>query len=152
MFAGFRSRWMMPCSCAASSASAICLRDRQRLVERDRPLRNALGQSSPFDQLHHEGTHAAALLETVDVRDVRMIQRGERPRLAREPRERSGSLANESGRTLIATSRSSLVSRARYTSPMPPAPMGRSLHRDRSGCPGRDSSFQAALRGLYGRA
>ena len=36
MFAGFRSRWMIPCSCAASSASAICLRDRQRLVERDR--------------------------------------------------------------------------------------------------------------------
>ncbi len=25
MFAGFRSRWMMPCSCADSSASAICL-------------------------------------------------------------------------------------------------------------------------------
>ena len=24
MFAGFRSRWMMPCACAASSASAIC--------------------------------------------------------------------------------------------------------------------------------
>ena len=24
MFAGFRSRWMIPCSCAASSASAIC--------------------------------------------------------------------------------------------------------------------------------
>ena len=24
MFAGLRSRWMMPCSCAASSASAIC--------------------------------------------------------------------------------------------------------------------------------
>ena len=24
MFAGFRSRWMMPCSCAASRASAIC--------------------------------------------------------------------------------------------------------------------------------
>ena len=24
MLAGFRSRWMMPCSCAASSASAIC--------------------------------------------------------------------------------------------------------------------------------
>ena len=25
MFAGLKSRWMMPCSCAASSASAICL-------------------------------------------------------------------------------------------------------------------------------
>ena len=24
ILAGFRSRWMMPCSCAASSASAIC--------------------------------------------------------------------------------------------------------------------------------
>ena len=24
MFAGFRSRWMIPCSCAASNASAIC--------------------------------------------------------------------------------------------------------------------------------
>jgi len=24
IFAGFRSRWMMPCACAASSASAIC--------------------------------------------------------------------------------------------------------------------------------
>jgi hypothetical protein len=24
MFAGFRSRWTIPCSCAASSASAIC--------------------------------------------------------------------------------------------------------------------------------
>ena len=24
MFAGFKSRWMMPCSCAASRASAIC--------------------------------------------------------------------------------------------------------------------------------
>jgi hypothetical protein len=24
MFAGLRSRWMIPCSCAASSASAIC--------------------------------------------------------------------------------------------------------------------------------
>ena len=36
MFAGLRSRWTMPCSCAASSASAICARDRQRFVERQR--------------------------------------------------------------------------------------------------------------------
>src|SRR5687768_1743981 len=36
---------------------------------------------------------------------------------------RSGSLANDSGRIFSATSRSSLVSRARYTSPMPPAPI-----------------------------
>ena len=35
---------------------------------------------------------------------------------------RSASLAKRSGSTLIATSRFSFVSRARYTSPMPPAP------------------------------
>ena len=33
---------------------------------------------------------------------------------------RSASVANACGRTLIATSRPSLVSRARYTSPIPP--------------------------------
>src|SRR5215469_14799448 len=37
---------------------------------------------------------------------------------------RSGSWARAEGSTLIATSRSSLVSRARYTSPIPPAPIG----------------------------
>src|SRR3974390_898077 len=37
---------------------------------------------------------------------------------------RSGSIDNTSGRTLMATSRSSRESRARYTSPMLPAPRG----------------------------
>src|SRR5438477_6636479 len=40
---------------------------------------------------------------------------------------RSASLAKRSGSTLIATSRLSLVSRARYTSPMPPAPIGATI-------------------------
>ena len=35
----------------------------------------------------------------------------------------AGSCANAAGRTLIATSRPSLVSFARYTSPIPPTPM-----------------------------
>jgi hypothetical protein len=38
----------------------------------------------------------------------------------------SASVANASGNTLIATVRSSRVSRALYTSPIPPAPMGAS--------------------------
>ena len=37
---------------------------------------------------------------------------------------RSGSVETSAGSTLSATSRSSRVSRARYTSPMPPAPRG----------------------------
>src|SRR5262249_30907013 len=39
-------------------------------------------------------------------------------------RRRSASAEREVGRTLIATSRPSRVSRARYTSPMPPVPRG----------------------------
>ncbi len=39
---------------------------------------------------------------------------------------RSASDASSAGSTLIATSRSSRVSRARYTSPIPPAPSGAS--------------------------
>ena len=35
MLAGFRSRWMIPCSCAASSASAICLAIGSGLVDRE---------------------------------------------------------------------------------------------------------------------
>src|SRR5438270_8580354 len=40
---------------------------------------------------------------------------------------RSGSLAKRSGSTLIATSRLSFVSRARHTSPIPPAPIGATI-------------------------
>ena len=42
MFAGFRSRWTMPCSCAASSASAICRAIGERSCERHRAARDAL--------------------------------------------------------------------------------------------------------------
>ena len=42
-------------------------------------------------------------------------------------RTRSGSAANASGRTLIATSRPRRVSRARYTSPMPPVPISETI-------------------------
>ena len=78
MFAGFRSRWMMPCSCAASSASAICramgsassIGIGPRAIRCDRVL--------ALDQLHHQRADAVGVLHPVDGRDVRMIQRGER--------------------------------------------------------------------------
>ena len=63
------------------------------------------------------------LLEPVDGRDVRMIQRGERLRFALEPREALRIVREGVGRILIATARSSFVSRARWTSPIPPAPI-----------------------------
>ena len=43
-----------------------------------------------LDQFHHEGVHAAGLLEPVDRGDVGMIQRRERLRLALEPRQAFG--------------------------------------------------------------
>ena len=44
MFAGFRSRWMMPCSCAASSASAICFAIGSASSSGIGPLRDPLGE------------------------------------------------------------------------------------------------------------
>ena len=60
-----------------------------------------------------------------------MIQRREHPGLALEAREPFGVRREGAGSTLIATSRPSLVSRARYTSPMPPAPISRQCDRAR---------------------
>ena len=63
--------------------------------------------------------------EAVDRRDVRMVERRQHLRLALEARQALRiARPNASGSTLIATSRSSFASRARYTSPIPPAPSG----------------------------
>ena len=40
-----------------------------------------------LDQFHGEGGHAPAFFEAVDVSDVRMVQRGQRLRLALETRK-----------------------------------------------------------------
>ena len=54
MFAGFRSRWMMPCSCAASSASAICFAIGSASSSGIGAARDALRQVVALDQFHHE--------------------------------------------------------------------------------------------------
>ena len=65
-------------------------RNGERLVERERTLGDALGERRPLDQLHDERAHAGGVLEPVNVRDVRMIERRERLRLAFEPGEPLG--------------------------------------------------------------
>jgi hypothetical protein len=55
----------------------------------------------------------AGLFKAVNVRDVRMVQRGKCLRFTVNRASLSGSFANESGRTFSATSRLSFVSRAR---------------------------------------
>ena len=50
------------------------LRDSQRFGERERPLRNAIGQRWALDELEHQRVDAAAVLEAVDRSDVRMVE------------------------------------------------------------------------------
>ena len=51
-------------------------RDGQRLVEGDGALRDAIRKRRPFDEFEHERLRAVRVFETVDRRDVRMVQRG----------------------------------------------------------------------------
>ena len=66
------------------------LGDRQRLVDRDRAVRDALRQIVALDEFHHEGVDAPGFFEAVDGRDVRVVQGRERLRFAREPRQAIG--------------------------------------------------------------
>ena len=61
--------------------------DRQRLIDRQRPGPQALRERDPFDELHHQKVDAVLLLEAVDARDVRMVERGRDACLAPEARE-----------------------------------------------------------------
>ena len=90
MFAGFRSRWMIPCSCAASSASAICFAIGSASSSGIAPRAIRCDEILALDQFHDERAHAAGFFEAVDVRDVRMVQRREGLRFACEPREPIG--------------------------------------------------------------
>ena len=122
IFAGLRSRWMIPCSWAASSASAICRAIGRASSSGIGPCAMRSASVGPSTSSSTSAADAVRFFESVDAADVRMIERRERLGFALKARHRSGSCANVSGRILIATSRSSRVSRARYTSPMPPAP------------------------------
>ncbi|HZM95205.1 MAG TPA: hypothetical protein VFB92_17375 [Vicinamibacterales bacterium] len=63
------------------------LRDRERLIERDRTSSHALREIVSLDQFHHEGSHAPALFEAVDGGDVWVVQRGEGLGFTLEARE-----------------------------------------------------------------
>src|SRR4030095_7237253 len=73
-FAGLRSRAPPPSSCAASRGSGNLPRDPNRVVKRQRALFEPLGERRAFDELEHEKARALLLLESMDLRDVRMIE------------------------------------------------------------------------------
>ena len=65
-------------------------RDRQRVRRRDRSLRDPVGEGRPVDQLHDQCVPGPRILESVEVRDVRMIERREDLGFTPEPRQPVG--------------------------------------------------------------
>ena len=80
MFAGFRSRWMTRCSCAASSASAICFA-MGRLHRAACPCGRRCNRSSPSPSSITSAA-IAPLFPARGSREVRIIEGGEHFRLA----------------------------------------------------------------------
>jgi hypothetical protein len=62
-------------------------RDRQRVGERHRSLRDSIGERLPANELQHKRVHGAAVVEAVDVADVGVAERGEELRFATEAGE-----------------------------------------------------------------
>ena len=60
-------------------------RHRQRLVDRNGPPRDPIGERRAFDQLHHQRVQAAGIFEAMDLRDVRMIECRKELRFPAEP-------------------------------------------------------------------
>ena len=60
------------------------LRHRQRFIDWNRPLRDAVGKRRSLDQLQDEGVHAGGLFEAVNGGDVRMVEGGQDLRFAAE--------------------------------------------------------------------
>ena len=83
--AGLRSRWITLASCAASRASAIWLAMPSASSRGIGPPGDPLLQRGALDQLQHQRSRAVVLLEAVDLRDVRMVERREQLGLALEP-------------------------------------------------------------------
>ena len=127
-FAGLRSRWTMPFSWAASSASAIRRAIAIASSTGSRPRRRRSARSSP-------STSSMAMRCTADPSARAAVSHSYRWAMlgwlscarsfaSRSKRARRvSSAAKAGGSTLRATSRSSRRSVARKTSPMPPRPI-----------------------------
>ena len=81
------------------------------------PLAQAIGQRLTFDELHDEEMNALGLLTWWMPAMLGWFSEARTLASRSKRARRSGSAMNGSGNTLIATSRPSLVSSARYTLP-----------------------------------
>ena len=91
---------MIPFSCAASSASMISRAIRKRLGQRNRSLRQPIGQRFAVHELEDQKLRSVGFFETVNAGNVRMIQRGQQLRFALEPSDPFGILGERCGQAL----------------------------------------------------
>ena len=87
--------------------------DVDRLAHGQRAARQALAQRLAVEQFRDGVGQAVVRADVVDREDVRVRERGDGLRFALEAREPIGVAREPLGRTLMATSRLSRVSRAR---------------------------------------
>ena len=84
-FAGLTSRWMISCACAASSAPATCSRIASASCGSSGPPSSiSCSRSGPLHVAHRDVDEPVVVARVVDRDDVRVVDRGDRLRLADE--------------------------------------------------------------------
>ena len=86
-FAGFRSRWTMPLSCAATRASASPVAISRIRSTGSPPSGMSAVERLALDELHGQEVDAVGFLDGVDGDDAGVVEGGERLRLAPEALE-----------------------------------------------------------------
>jgi hypothetical protein len=62
-------------------------RDRECFIDRDRTLRDPIRESRTLDELHDQEGTGLAFFDAMNVRDIRMVERGENLRFAPKARQ-----------------------------------------------------------------
>ena len=90
MFDGFKSRWMIPLLCAASSAAAMPEAHRNASRSGIGPLKEALLQRLSFDELENQEWRVLSLDDVEERADVGMVDLRDEARFALKARETVG--------------------------------------------------------------
>jgi len=115
--------------------------NRERFAQGNRALRDAVGKRRALDQLEDQGAYGVSgfswtFLQAVNATDIRMIERGERLRLALEAGDATGIVRKRLWKDLDRHVAIELRVRARdRLHPCRPARAARALRRPRAACP-----------------
>ena len=92
MFSGFRSRWMIPFSCAAAETVGDLHSVLDGLALRHGAGIEHVAQALAFEEFGDEKRRAIVLADIEDGKNVGMVERGHRARLLLEPAQAVGIL------------------------------------------------------------